>query len=161
MLLGETASGRSAGLHRLEGMAVGDPAADLEDDLAQRHAHGNLNQTGVSDLSGQGEDLGSLAALRANAGVPLRPLADDGSDIGEGLDVVDESRAAPQTGDRRVRRSRPRLTAQPFDGGNEGGLLAADECAGSESDLDVEGEGGAADVAFPGIRGGAPRAERR
>ena len=94
--LGDAAAGRPAGLDGLERAAVGDAAADLEDDLAQRDAHGHFDQAGVVDLAGQGEDFGALALLGADAGEPVRAVADDRGDIGEGLDVVDEGRAAPE-----------------------------------------------------------------
>ena len=93
---GDAAAGRAAGLDRLELPAVRDAAADLVDDLAQRDAHRHLDQAGVVDLPGQGEHLGALALLGADAGEPVAAVADDRRDVGERLDVVDERRAAPE-----------------------------------------------------------------
>ena len=64
---GNAAAGGTAGLHRLECVAVGNAAADALDDLAELDAHGHFNQAGVGDLAGEREDLGALAALRAHA----------------------------------------------------------------------------------------------
>jgi hypothetical protein len=55
-----------------------DAAADVVDDLAQRHADGDLDQAGVLDRAGQGEDLGALAGLGADRGVPVGALEEDG-----------------------------------------------------------------------------------
>ena len=41
-----------------------------------------------------------LLRLRADAGEPLAAVADDRRDVGEGLDVVDQRRLAPQAADR-------------------------------------------------------------
>ncbi len=45
---GDAAAGGAAGLDGLELLAAGDAAADVEDDLAQRRAHGHLDQAGVA-----------------------------------------------------------------------------------------------------------------
>ena len=74
VLCRDAAAGRAAGLHRLEGPAVEDAAADVEDDLAEGRAHGDLDQAGVDDLAGQREDLRALAGLRADGGEPAPPL---------------------------------------------------------------------------------------
>ena len=142
----DAAARRTTGLHRLEGPAVDDAAADVEDDLPQGHAHGHLDQAGVDDAAGEREDLGALRLADADGGVLLRTIAQDGRDAGQRLHVVDERGAAPQAGHRRIRRARPGCTAAAFDRGDEGGLLAAHEGAGTEADLHVEGEGGVHDV---------------
>ena len=49
----------------------------------------------LRDPPGQGEDLGALALLGADAGEPVAAVADDRRDVGEGLDVVDQRRAGP------------------------------------------------------------------
>ena len=56
-------AGGSADLHGLERLAVGDAAADVEDDLAQRDAHGHLDEARVHHLAGEGEDLRALRVL--------------------------------------------------------------------------------------------------
>ena len=72
VLLGNAAARRAAGLHGLELLAVGNAAADIVDDFAQRDAHGHFDQAGVGDPAGQGEDLGALALFRADDGEPGR-----------------------------------------------------------------------------------------
>ena len=81
--------GRPAGLHGLERFLLRDAAADVEDDLAQGHAHRHLDQAGVLHLADQREDLGALAVLRADA--PANQAAapvDDERHVGPGLHVV-------------------------------------------------------------------------
>ena len=71
MFGGDTAAARAAGLRRLVGVAVGDAAADVKDDLAQRDAHRHFDQAGRLDGPGQGKDFGPLAFFRADTGKPL------------------------------------------------------------------------------------------
>ena len=79
-------------------------------------------------------------------GEPVAAVADDGGDVGEGLDVVDERRRAPEPGLGGVGGARAGLAAAALDGGHERRLLAADEGACAEPDLDLEAELGLADV---------------
>ena len=74
----------------------GMPPPMSNDDLAQRDAHRHFDEAGVDDLAGEREDLGALALLGADGGEPVAAVADDRGDVGEGLDVVDQRRAAPQ-----------------------------------------------------------------
>ncbi len=72
MFGGDAAAGRAAGLHGLEfASARARRRRCLDDDLAQRRAHRHFDQAGVGDLAGQGEDLGALALLGADAGEPF------------------------------------------------------------------------------------------
>ena len=72
---GDTSAGRSSHLDGFEFLVVFDPAAKLEDHVADGHAHGHFNQPGVLDLSGKGKNLGSLALLRAVFCIGLGPVA--------------------------------------------------------------------------------------
>ena len=146
MLLGDAAAGRAAGLRGLELLAVGDAAADVEDDLAQGGAHGHFHQAGVVDLAGQGEHLGALALFRADGGEPVRAVQDDRRDAGQGLDVVDDGGLAEQALAGRKGRLGLGLAALALDRGHQGGFLAADESAGAHADLDVEVEAGPEDI---------------
>ena len=142
----EAAAGGAAGLHSLELAAVLDAAADFVDNLTQGDAHRDLNQTHVVDLAGQGEHLGALRLLGADAGEPLGALGDDDGHVGEGLDVVDVgglAHLAADSGDRGLQRG---LAALAFHGVDEGGFLAADEGAGTVAELDVEVKAAAEDV---------------
>ena len=163
VLLGDAAAGRAAGLHRLELASAGDAAADVVDDLAQRGAHRDLDEADVVDLAGEREDLRAgvagdgldpvavLVALGdpvADLAVPGGALAQDDGDRGVGLDVVHVGGAAPVAaadvgGEGRLRRGLAALALHRVD---EGRLLAADERAGAELDLDVEAEVRAEDV---------------
>ena len=97
VLLGQAAAGRAADLHGLELFAVLDAAADVVDDLAQRRAHGHLDQAGVVDVAGEGEGLRAGAALGADGLEPVRALLDDVGHVGKRLDVV-QARWACRTG---------------------------------------------------------------
>jgi len=68
-----TAAGSSR-LSGLESTSARDAAADVEDDFPKSDPDGDLNQACVHNLSGQGKDLGTLALLGAETGVPLAPL---------------------------------------------------------------------------------------
>ena len=83
VLLGQAAAGRPADLHRLEPVlpdlsrVVGDAAADVEDDLAQRGAERHFDQAGVGHVAGQGEGLGARRCLRAELAEVLGAFVDD------------------------------------------------------------------------------------
>ena len=131
---------RTARLSGLELVTAADAAADIEDDFAERRAHGNFDKAGVVDLTGKSEDLGTLRSLGTDLAEPLGALVDDNGDIGERFDVVDDRRAAPETLDRRERRTGLRHTAVTLDRLEKSRLFAADERAGAEAELDVEVE---------------------
>ena len=129
---------RAARLSGLELVTAADTAADIEDDFTERRTHGNFDKTGVVDLTGKSEDLGTLRGLGTDLAEPLGALVDDDGDVGERFDVVDDRRAAPETLDRRERRTGLRHTAVTFDRLEKSRLFAADERAGAEAELDVE-----------------------
>src|SRR5208337_2901376 len=87
---------------------------------------------------------------------PLAAVADDGRDVGEGLDVVDERGLAEEAADRRVGRARPGRAALALDGGQQRRLLAADKGSCAEADFNVEVKRSVADAvaqqsASPGL----------
>ena len=142
----DDAAGGPAGLRRLELVAAADAAADVEDDLAQGGAHRDLDEAGVVHLAREREHLRALRRRRADLAEPLRALVDDDGDVRERLDVVDDRRTPPEALDGRERRTRTRHAAVALDGLQQGGLLAADERAGAEAELDLEVEAAAEDV---------------
>ena len=125
----DAAARGAADLHRLERAPLGHAAADLLDDLAQRRPHRHLDQPAAPDMPCQREDLGALALGRADGGELLRAVAEDPRHQRQGFDVVDERRAAPQARNGGERRAQLRHAALAFNGGDEGGLLAADKRA--------------------------------
>ena len=63
----DAAARRTAGLDRLELLVrVQHAAADVEDDLPERDAHGHFDEARVLDLAGQGEHFRALRFLRAD-----------------------------------------------------------------------------------------------
>ena len=159
ILLGNAAARRSARLDRLELLAVGNPAADVEDDLPERRSHRNLDEAGVVDLADQGEDLRPLAALGPDGGVPVGAPVDDERDVRPGLDVVEVRGLVVEALVGRVDVLRAGLAGPPLQGGEEGRGLAADEGAAAPVDLHIEGEARPEDVLpeeprFPGLLDG-------
>src|SRR5664280_743102 len=142
----DAAAGGPSRLGGFEAAAVRDAAADFLDDGAQRDAHRHLDETGVADRPGEGEHLGALAAARADGGEPLGAAQEDRRDAGPRLDVVDQCRLAPEAVLRRERRARLRRAALALDRAQQRRLLAADESARPDADLDVEAEPRAEDV---------------
>ena len=144
--LGDAASRRAAGLDRLERLPARNPAADVVDDFSQGDAHRDFDEAGVVDFADEGEDLGALAGLGPDAGIPLGAPVDDGRDVGPGLDVVDAGGLPPEAALGGIGRSRPRLAEPSLDRSDERRLLAADERPRSALDLDIEIEAGAQDI---------------
>jgi len=141
-----TSAGRTAGLSCLELLAVGNAAADLINDGAQRSTHGNLDEAGVLDLAAQSEDLGALCALVAHSGKPCSTLEDDLGDVGIGLNVVQNSGLAEQTLDSGERRTGTGLTAVALDGGHQSGFLTAYESTCTKAQIHIEIKAGAENI---------------
>ena len=81
----ETASGGAADLDRLK-FPVLDAAADVKDDLPEGGTHGNLDEAGVVDVSGEG--LGAVVVFRADGLIPGGSLLDDGGHVAVGLHII-------------------------------------------------------------------------
>jgi len=71
---GNASPQRAAGLHGLEFSSVGDPAADIKDDLSNSNAHRHLDEPGILDLACQSENGRARAPPRSNRGKPLGAL---------------------------------------------------------------------------------------
>ena len=137
VLLCDNTAGRTAGLHSLELLAMGDSAADIIYDLAERCSHRNLYKTRVADLACEGEYLCSMAILGTDGCEPLAAVIDDLRDICPCLNIIDDSRLAPETLVSREWRTWLRHTPVSLDGLEKSSFLSADECASAESDLDI------------------------
>ena len=134
VLFGYAAARRTANLNRLVGHIAGNAVADVEDNLTQGGAHGHFDEAGVVHFTGKGEDLGALALLGADGGEPFGSVIEDGGDIGQGFDIVDDRGFAEQSRTGREGGAGARHAAFPLDGGHQGGFLAADKGTGSHFD---------------------------
>ena len=134
-------------------LAAPDAAADVVDDLAQGGAHRHLDEAGVVDLAGEGEDLGALGLLGADLGEPLGALGHDHGDVGEGLDVVDDRGLLPQAlappGRAAWASGMPRLPSRDW---MRAVSSPQTKAPGAEADLEVEVEARAEDVRRRGGR---------
>src|SRR6185312_4737969 len=137
---------RAAGDDGLDLLAAGDAAADLVDHLAQRDAHRQLVDAGLVEVARHAEDARAARLGRAELGEPLPALLDDVRDVGDGLDVVDDGRLAPDALDRGERRLQARPAALALERVEERRLLAADVRAGAAVDGEVELPAGPARV---------------
>ena len=119
---------------------VRDPAAEVVDQLAQRHAHRQLVVAAVDNVAGEREDARARRVGRgADLRVLLRAELDDLRDGRDRLDVVDQARRGVEAGDGRERRLRARLAALALERLEQRRLLAADVRAGAavEDDRDA------------------------
>ena len=71
----QTSSRGTSRLYGLETFTAGNASADVINNLPEGRPHGNLDQTAVRDLPGEGKDGGTLAFLRADTGIPLCTLS--------------------------------------------------------------------------------------
>ena len=123
-------------------------AAGELDEVAQGRPEFDLVDARPGDVAGQAEQLRARSSLPCRS--PANAVAaveDDGRDVGQRLDVVDDRRLAEQPDLDRERRLVARLAALALDRLEQRRLLAADVGAGAAADLDVEVEAGAEDVA--------------
>ena len=140
MLARQTAAGGAADLNSLELLAVADTAADAEDDFPQGGTHGNLDQAGVLNVTGQGKGLGAGGGLGADLHILGSAVLDDGGHVGKGLHVVQDGGLVKQAVFHSTGRLDARHTALTFDRSSQGRTLAANESAGAAVDVHMEGE---------------------
>ena len=130
-------AGRTSGLHGFD-RAFARSASELLNDLAEGHAHRNLDQPGPANRARQGEDLGSLAFRGADRGEPIAAFLDDRRHVGEGFDVVDQGRQIPEPGFGRVGGPGARYAPLALDRMQERGFLTADVCPGTNANIEPE-----------------------
>src|ERR1035437_1287964 len=133
MLRWNAAARWPARLHGFDLAAVRRATAHFFNDDAQRRAHWNFDQAGVFNFAGERENFCAFAFLRADAREPFRAVAINRRHVREGLDVVDERRAAEQTALRREWWTRPRRAALSFDRRHERGFFAANKRARADA----------------------------
>ncbi len=146
MLSRDTSARRTARLSSLKGLALGNTAADIVDNLTQGSTHGDFNQTCVVDVTAYGKDLGALALLGTDGCKPFGAFEQNHGNIGVGLNIVEDGGLFPQTLNSRERRTGSGLTALTFDGGHQRSFLTTDESTGTQADIHIKGEVGAKDV---------------
>ena len=132
------AAGRAADLHGLELLAVGNAAADVENDFTNGRAHRHFDEARVDHIARQGEGLRAGALLRADAMVPLHAVFDDERDVGKRLHVVEHRGFSPQAVLNGARGLDARHAAVALDGRSQGAALAADECARALGNMNAE-----------------------
>ena len=75
-------------MHGLKLFLFKNSAADVINNGPQRRSHGDFHQSGIFYLAHQAENLGTFAAFRSHAGIPLGPFRDDGRNVGKGFHIV-------------------------------------------------------------------------
>src|SRR5699024_10613604 len=134
----DTSAGGTAHLNSLELLVVLDAAADIVDNFAESHSHGNLDQTALLDLAGKSEYLGTVGLLRALGREGFSAVGDDPRHVGVCLYVIDVGGKFPVTLGCRERRFQTRHTALAFQRRDQSCLLAAYECARAGFDADIK-----------------------
>ena len=135
----------AADLHGLDRIPE---AACHHEDVLERRAHGDFVDAGPDKVRIEREQLRSRRLRRADRGVALASAREDGVEVREGLDVVDDGRLAEESLDRGERRARPHLGPLALDAREQCGFLAADVGPRALDRLEMKIEAGAADV-FP------------
>jgi len=133
-------------LHRLEIASTGNAAAHIEDDIAERDAHGHLDEAGVVDLASEGENGGSGRFGAADVLEPRGAAQDDPRRHGVALHIVDVAGLAPQPADRRERRARTGFAAATLNGGDQCRFLSANKRAGPALERELKGKVSAQDL---------------
>ena len=101
----------------------------------------------------EGEEFGAGAEWGADGGVGFAAIGEDGGEVGEGFDVIDDGGFAEEPLDGGEGRADADLGALAFDGGEEGGFFAADVSACAFDGFEGEREAGVGDVGAeePGV----------
>ena len=154
VLLSQDPARRAAGLHAFELFAVLDAAADIVDDLAERRAHGHLDQARAVHFAHQGEDFRSLApapgapgdVAGADGREPVGAPVDNERNVRPGLDVVERGGTVPQAALDGMHVLGARLAGPAFDRRHQGRRFAANKRAPAPVDPDVEAVARAEDV---------------
>ena len=136
----DAAAGRPAGLHRLDRARRAAPPPISSTIWRSVVPIGTSTSPVLRILPARAKTLVPLLFSVPIDGEPVAAVADDGRDVGEGLDVVDQSGKVPEAGVGRVGRPRPREAALALDRVDQRRLLAADIRPGADADVDPEVE---------------------
>ncbi len=130
----------------LDGLDLRFEAAREVDDSLQRCAHGDFVDAGLHEMGIEREELRACGLRGADLRIAFAAEREDGAEVGEGFDVVDDGGLAVEALIHRERRTRAHLGPQAFDAGQQRGFLAADVGSGTFNCLQSEVEAGAEDV---------------
>src|SRR5437016_348912 len=131
-------TGRRAG--RREGFqltAAANAAGVVEDDIADRHAHGNFEDAGVGDVATDADEFQATRATGALSHEPVNPASENLRNVDEGFNVVDDRGLLPETDLPRKRRLVARLGAMAFNGLDERAFLTAYVAAGADKNFEI------------------------
>ena len=143
LLLREIGAERATDLHGAHRATRARAAAVAVDEVAEADPERRLDDATALDVPGELEDLGAARALDAQIGVRRSTLGEDAGHRRESDHVVDDSRLAEQTRQRRDRRLRADHPALALEALQHRGLLAADVGTRADPDLEVERQVGA------------------
>ena len=124
--------------------AAGNDSADLVresarvllDELARRHAVRRLVAAGLPDRARDRPEARPLRLARSERGPPLAAVPEDGRDVRQRLDVLDQCRSPEVPDLARERRLQPRHRSPALHGLEHRGLLARDVRTGADDELE-------------------------
>src|SRR5690606_17230492 len=134
----EIGAERPADLHRLDGPACRCTAADLLDQLTERHAECGVEKTAAADVAGKLNRDRSLRAAKLEIGIKVRALLEYRRYGREADDIVDDRRPSHKALQRGKRRLCPDNAALAFERVQQRRLLAADIGASADADLHIK-----------------------
>lgn len=138
-VLGEDGRGGATGDDSLQVVpTASDATAVLVDQLLKGDGHLLLDGSGVVDVTGDTEKLGTSVALTTERVEPTGATAENCRGNGDSLNVGDGRRAAEDTDGSRERRLQTGLAGLALERLDKGGLLTADVGAHSTVEEDVE-----------------------
>ena len=148
MLRQQEAGARAARLPGFQAIAALHAAGVIFKQLAGGDAKGQLPDPGVVHLAGEAHQLGAVIfrARQRQPVIPGDPVADNGGDVAEGLDVVDAGGFAPDAGNGGEGGFGTRVGAAPFQRIDQRRLFTTDVAAGAGVDEQLEIKTGAQNV---------------
>ena len=146
MFPGKASAGGTAGLDGFEPFTAYDTAANPVNDVAQDCSHGNLDDSCIDNIPCQCKYLCARALLCTKSMIPAGTIKYDGRHIGQRLHVIDDGRAFKQALFKWERRFLPWLSPLSLNGCQQGGFLAADKGACTDTDFQIKGKSASHDI---------------
>ncbi len=106
--------------------AVAHSSCVVHENLPHRRAHRKLPKSWFLNFAADAEQLRTSVFSSAQASEPIGPFVHDVVNIAKRLDILDDGRFAPKSGDLREWRLRSRMRSLSFECIQQSGLLAAD-----------------------------------